>query len=136
MVGALFPAGGLGSQISREAQTGLLLELSPVQVALVRSHAVGWGSLRALLGEPDAHRELLAVGYREIIGLPRAFSASLMARLFIFAVLPSDGSAISNVEVARVLGMNENTCHRYLRTLFAVGLVEQAVGSRKYRLAR
>jgi hypothetical protein len=135
MVATLFSAGGLGSQVSGEAQARLLLELSPAQVALVCGHAAWCGNMQALLNEPAAHREALAAAYREIVGMQQTITASLVAGLFIFAVLPSDGSTIANAEVAHVLGMKRSSCHRYLRTLVAVGLVEQPPGSRKYRLA-
>ena len=50
------------------------------------------------------------------------------------AVFPVDGSYLGNADLARMLGMNQSTTHRYLSTLVAVGLVERDPATRRYRL--
>jgi hypothetical protein len=117
--------------------SALLLELSREQVELVRGHAARWGNMQALLSEGEAHPEVLAAAYREILRGPGApLCSSLVAGLVIYAVLPCDGTPVANAELARVLGMNSSTTHRYLITLVAVGLVERTARTRRYRLAR
>jgi DNA-binding MarR family transcriptional regulator len=61
-------------------------------------------------------------------------SQSLMAGLLILAAMPSDGSYVANAQIARMLGMNPSTAHRYVSTLVAVDLLERHPGTRRYRL--
>ncbi len=63
-------------------------------------------------------------------------SHSLLAGLLMLASFPADGSYLANAELARSLGMNPSTAHRYVSTLVAVGLLEQDADTRRYRLAR
>jgi DNA-binding IclR family transcriptional regulator len=62
-------------------------------------------------------------------------SSSLLFGLLVLAVFPLDGRFRSNSEVARELGMNQSTAHRYISTLVEVGLLERDPGSRHYRRA-
>ena len=61
-------------------------------------------------------------------------SRSLLHGLLMLAVFPVDGSYLGNADLARMLGMNQSTTHRYLSTLVAVGLVERDPATRRYRL--
>ena len=62
-------------------------------------------------------------------------SRSLLAGLLMLASFPTDGSYLANAEIARMLGMNPSTTHRYVSTLVAVGLLERDPSTRRYRLA-
>jgi DNA-binding IclR family transcriptional regulator len=63
-------------------------------------------------------------------------SRSLLLGLLVFAAFPTDGASRGNLEVARMLGMNPSTAHRYISTFLEVGLLERDAGTRRYRLAR
>ena len=63
-------------------------------------------------------------------------SRSLLSGLLVFAAFPPDGESRGNLEVARMLGMNPSTAHRYISTFLEVGLLERDAGTRRYRLAR
>jgi Mn-dependent DtxR family transcriptional regulator len=78
-------------------------------------------------------RALLAAGPDQLEN-PR-LSRSLLAGLLVLASFPSDGSYLSIAKLARMLDMSPSTTHRYVTTLFAVGLFEQDPRTRQYRLA-
>jgi DNA-binding MarR family transcriptional regulator len=63
----------------------------------------------------------------------RKMSRSLLTGLLLLSSLPPDGSFTTNSELARKLGISPSTCHRYLRTLVEVGLVERDHHKRHYR---
>ena len=114
----------------------------PLRIELTRSQVTGISEQAAASGYTllpqghDARREALASAYGEIASMETArVSSSLLVGLLIFAAFPDDGAAIANAELACALKISASTCHRYLRTLVAVGLVERAPASRKYRLA-
>jgi hypothetical protein len=65
----------------------------------------------------------------------KALSRTLLTGLLVLSCLPLDGECIGVVELARLLGMNTSTTHRYIKTLLAVGLIERDADSRKYRIA-
>lgn len=79
-------------------------------------------------------RGTLAAG-RSAVQDPR-LSRSLLSGLLLVASLPEDGSYLGNAQLARMLGMNVSTVHRYLQTLVSVGLVERDPSTRRYRLAQ
>ena len=60
-------------------------------------------------------------------------SRSVLRALLVLAAFPYDGTYRALVEVARELGYNPSTTHRYVSTWLAVGLLEQDPRSRKYR---
>ncbi len=66
----------------------------------------------------------------------RRLSRSLLSGLLLLACFPTDGTYLSNTEVARLVGMNMSTAHRYISTLVSVGLLERDPGTRQYRLAQ
>ncbi len=65
----------------------------------------------------------------------RRLSRSLLSGLLVLSCFPPDGGYMGIAELARVLGMNTSTTHRYVTTLLAVGLLERDAATRRYRLA-
>ncbi len=66
----------------------------------------------------------------------RRLSRSLLTGLVILASMPDDGADVGVAELARLMGMNTSTTHRYLTTLLEIGLVERHPVTRRYRLAQ
>jgi hypothetical protein len=66
----------------------------------------------------------------------KGLSQSLLIGLQILTCFPLDGTHRGVAEVARQLGMNNSTVHRYLTTLLEVGLLERDPDSRWYRIAQ
>lgn len=62
-------------------------------------------------------------------------SSSLLAGLLMLASFPDAESYLGNADLARLLGMNPSTTHRYASTLVEVGLLERHPSTRRYRLA-
>jgi DNA-binding MarR family transcriptional regulator len=65
----------------------------------------------------------------------RRLSRSLLSGLLVLSCFPADGGYLGIAELARMLGMNTSTTHRYVTTLLAVGLLERDSATRRYRLA-
>jgi hypothetical protein len=116
------------------SSTAAVIDLLPSQVERVVRAAADGGSISMLLSGLERVRGTLATRPAQLQD-PR-LSRSLLAGLLLVASLPSDGSYLGNAQLARVLGMNVSTVHRYLQTLVAVGLVERDPGTRRYRLAQ
>jgi hypothetical protein len=111
----------------------VIIELSPGQIDQVVRAASDGGSMSVLLSGLADVREALAAGPEQLED--SRLSSSLLAGLLILASFPTDGSYLGNAEVARLVGMNMSTAHRYISTLVAVGLLERDPGTRRYRLA-
>lgn len=79
-------------------------------------------------------REVLGRAHDQLLDDSR-LSRSLLAGLLLLATFPTDRDYLGNSEIARMLGMNPSTTHRYLSTLVAVGLVERDPETRRYRLS-
>jgi response regulator of citrate/malate metabolism len=110
------------------------IELSQAQVDRVVRAASGAGTMSVLLsGLADVQQTLEAAPHQID---DRRLSRSLLSGLLLLACFPSDGSYLSNTEVARRVGMNMSTAHRYISTLVAVGLLERDPRTRQYRLAQ
>jgi len=62
-------------------------------------------------------------------------SHSLFRGLLVLAFFVAEDTDGGVVDVARRLGMNASTTHRYMGTLLAFGLLVQDPVTRKYRLA-
>lgn len=109
------------------------LELTGAQVDSVVRQAAGAGTAATVLaGVQGAGLERL-----QAIWTPQKegrLSRSLVHGLMILALLPSDGSYMGNAQVAKALGMNPSTAHRYVGTLVELGLVERDPVTRKYRI--
>lgn len=63
----------------------------------------------------------------------RDLSRSLLMGLLVLAAFPVDGSERGIAELARELGLNSSTTHRYATTLVAVGLLAHNPRTRRYR---
>jgi hypothetical protein len=112
----------------------LTLELSRAQVQQVVRAASGSQSISASLSAMLESPERLA---RTLAGFDDTrLSRSLLWGLLVFAAFPADGESLGNLEVARMLGMNPSTAHRYISTFLEVGLLERDAWTRRYRLAR
>jgi hypothetical protein len=64
----------------------------------------------------------------------RALSHSLLIGLEVLTCFPLDGTERGVADIARQLGMNNSTVHRYMTTLMRVGLLERNPYTRWYRL--
>jgi DNA-binding IclR family transcriptional regulator len=62
-------------------------------------------------------------------------SQSLLSGLLVLSCLPPDDGHLGVAELARMLGMNTSTTHRYLTMLPAVGLLERDPRTRQFSLA-
>lgn len=103
------------------------IELSRAQVNQVVGAAAGAKSFSAALKKGlDAQR------HPPDRRLPR----SLLGGLMMLASFPRDGSYLANTAVARQLGINPRTSHRYLGAVVEAGLLERHPSTRRYRLAR
>ena len=134
------PATAAPSEVHREGSSlrsrgdSVVIELSTAQVEAVVRAAAGGGSVSVLLSGRADLSEALAPAL-ERLDDPR-LSRSLLAGLVMLASFPADGSYLGNAHLARMLDMNPSTAHRYISTLVAVGLLERAPDSRRYRRPR
>jgi Fic family protein len=112
----------------------LCIELSAAQVEEVVRAAAGSGSISVLLSGMAGVREDLEAEPAQLED--SRLSRSLLAGLLMLASFPADGSYLRCADIARMLDMNPSTVHRYISTLFAVGLLERDSQTRRYRLAR
>jgi Fic family protein len=115
----------------------------PVQLALSRSQvdqivraASEAGSMALLLTGLGDSREALEKAQQQVGSTEANLSSSLLSGLLVLAAFPTDGSSLGNAEVARLMGMNPSTAHRYITTLVVAGLLEKDSGTRRYRLAQ
>jgi IclR helix-turn-helix domain len=65
----------------------------------------------------------------------RRLSRSVLIGLLILACFIPAGTERRLTDVAHMLNLPASSIHRYVRTLVAVGLLEQALITREYRLA-
>lgn len=112
------------------------LELSRAQVDKIVRAAADAGSMSLLLTGLGDSRETLERAQRQIGDTEANLSSSLLSGLLVLAAFPSDGSSLGNAEVARMMGMNPSTAHRYITTLVVAGLLEKDPGTRRYRLVQ
>jgi predicted transcriptional regulator len=117
-----------------EATDPVYIELTQAQVDRVVRGASGSGTMSALLAGLSGVRQTLEESPQQIED--RRLSRSLLSGLLLLACFPTDGAYLSNTEVARRVGMNMSTAHRYISTLVSVGLLERDPGTRHYRLAQ
>jgi predicted transcriptional regulator len=110
------------------------IELTQAQVDRVVRNASGSGTMSALMAGLGGVRQTLQESPQQIED--RRLSRSLLSGLLLLACFPTDGTYLSNTEVARRVGMNMSTAHRYISTLVSVGLLERDPGTRRYRLAQ
>jgi hypothetical protein len=117
-----------------QARPPVEIELSAAQVDRVVRAAAGAGTMSVLLAGLDDLRGALDAGPEQLED--SRLSRSLLSGLLMLAAFPVDGSYLRNADVARMLGMNLSTAHRYIQTLVAVGLLERDPSTRQYRLAQ
>jgi hypothetical protein len=109
----------------------VLIELSPDQLGQVVRAASEGAHISMLLSGLDHAREALAAGLDS-----SRLSSSLLRGLLILASFPADGSCVTITELSRLTGRSMSTTHRYVATLFAVGLLERDPLTREYRVAQ
>ena len=115
------------------------IELSKAQVDQVIRAAGQGGTMSVLLSAVrDASWTLPSASEERELPAQmddRRLSRSLLSGLLVLSCFPADGSYVGIAELARTLGMNTSTTHRYVTTLLSVGLLERDSGTRRYRLA-
>jgi len=114
------------------------IELSKAQVDQVIRAAGQGGTMSVLLSALKDPKWTLAIDSDEW-SYPaqmddRRLSRSLLSGLLVLSCFPADGRSLGIAELARILGMNTSTTHRYVTTLLAVGLLERDPSTRRYRL--
>lgn len=113
------------------------IELSKRQVDQVVRDAGRGGTMSVLLSalrSPDWALALDAGEYPAQMD-DRRLSRSLLSGLLVLSCFAADGADLGIADLARMLGTNTSTTHRYVTTLRAVGLLEQDASTRRYRLA-
>ena len=111
------------------------IELSGAQVDQIVRAAADAGSMSLLLTGLGDSREALEKAQRQVGDTEANLSSSLLSGLLVLAAFPTDGGSLGNAEVARMMGMNPSTAHRYITTLVVAGLLERDPTTRRYRLA-
>jgi IclR helix-turn-helix domain len=122
-----------------DAEETVSIELSKAQVDQVVRAAGDGGTMSVLLAavkdpnwtpSPDSNEWAYPAQMED-----RRLSRSLLSGLLVLSCFPPDGGYLGIAELARTLGMNTSTTHRYVTTLLAVGLLERDAATRRYRLA-
>jgi HEAT repeat protein len=96
--------------------------------ALDHAHADGDGSGR----HHDSLREAAQLALGQALNDPQ-LSQSLLRGLAVLSCYGPQRRWRAIVDLARELDMSPSTTHRYVKTLRAVGLLEQHPGTREYR---
>jgi Fic family protein len=113
------------------AETAIRLELDSAQVNEIIRAASEGGSVALHLSEiPEGALDEFPAQLDSI-----RFSRSLVLGLLTYAAFPDDGSYLGVKDIARRLGLNPSTAHRYISTLMVVGLIERDPRTRRYRRA-
>lgn len=125
--------------VPEDAEEAVTIELSKAQVDQVVRAAGNGGTMSVLLAaakdpnwspSPDSDEWVYPAQMED-----RRLSRSLLSGLLVLSCFPPDGGYMGIAELARTLGMNTSTTHRYVTTLLAVGLLERDASTRRYRLA-
>jgi DNA-binding MarR family transcriptional regulator len=111
------------------ADAPIMIALGSAQVNQIVRTVSGAGHLSLRLSK-------LTDTAQEAAKFDRSLSRSLVLGLLTYASFPDDGSYLGVAEIAKSLGMNTSTTHRYITTLLAVGLIERHSGTRRYRLSQ
>jgi IclR helix-turn-helix domain len=136
-------AGRAGRRSARSNGPGVLetvtIELSKSQVDQVIRAAGQGGTMSVLLSAVKDPSWTLALDSDEwpypAQMEDRRLSRSLLSGLLVLSCFPGDGGYLGIAELARTLGMNTSTTHRYVTTLLVAGLLERDAATRRYRLA-
>lgn len=136
--------------MSKKKSDEVAITLSPLQVEQVMRSAGrnGNGSVSNLLlvalshayqpadgssrGKPSALQKAMRATLEEALEDPQ-LSQSLLRGLAILASFGPDRPWRAIIDLAGQLGMSASTTHRYVKTLRAVGLLEQNPETREYR---
>jgi len=117
----------------------VMIELSRSQVDQVVRSAGRGGTMAVLFAALRSPNWCLADAQQEDSQPQqledRRLSRSLLSGLLVLSCFPPDGGYLGIADLARMLGMNTSTTHRYVTTLLAVGLIERDPATRRYRLA-
>jgi IclR helix-turn-helix domain len=108
------------------------LDLTPAQIQDVLRQTAEEGGIAGALNGLGDHREL-ARAYRAATTDPQ-LSSSLLFGLVVLACFRHGEMGV--LDVARRLGANVSTVHRYIKTLLIAGLLEQNPTTRRYRRVR
>lgn len=111
----------------------VMIELTPAQIDRIVRDATDAGSISALLAGLEDVRETLSERHSQLEDA--RLSRSLLTGLLLLASFPDDSTYLANAEIARILGTNPSTTHRYVSTLVSVGLLERDPNTRRYRRA-
>jgi hypothetical protein len=109
------------------------IRLSQAQVQSVVREAAGASTFVVVLAGMAGDAERLAARVRGLDD--RRLSRSLLTGLLVIAAMPPGGALIGVVELARLLGLNTSTAHRYVSTLEAAGVLRRDPQTRRYALA-
>jgi len=128
----------------------IAIALSPAQIEQVIRSAgyASNGTVSSLLAaaldnahsEPDGHEarsalhEATQLAMTSALGDPQ-LSQSLLRGLAILSCFGPERPWRAIIDLAKKLDMSPSTTHRYVKTLRAVGLLEQNPATREYRLA-
>jgi hypothetical protein len=93
-------------------------------------HASGQGWMNGFERQEDAIAQLANGPLME----DRRLSRSVLIGLLILACFAPAGTERRLIDVAHILDLPASSIHRYVRTLVAVGLLEQVQETREYRL--
>ncbi|HEY3829858.1 MAG TPA: helix-turn-helix domain-containing protein [Solirubrobacteraceae bacterium] len=133
--------------MSKKKKDEITIVLSPLQVEQVmreagqrRSGTVSNLLLAALDNayqptngnKPSSLQKATRQALEEALGDPQ-LSQSLLRGLAILASYGPDRPWRAIIDLAQQLGMSPSTTHRYVKTLRAVGLLEQNPSTREYR---
>lgn len=115
--------------MSKQTDVSIVLTTSQLaQVARAASpESRGMASLLSTLGNLTSASETLNLADTGKV------SRSVLRALLVLAAFPLDGAYRALADVAKELGYNASTAHRYVSTWLAIGLLEQDPKSRKYR---
>ena len=102
---------------TEHGSTSISVALTELRQSLFKAHSPEWLSERA----------------SQVGG--KSMSRQLLQGLLLLSCFPTDGSYLSNTEVARMLDMRPARTHRIISTFVAVGFLERDPVSRQYRRA-
>ncbi len=133
--------------MAKKKKDEISIVLSPLQVEQVMREAgqQRGGTVSSLLlaaldnayrpsngDKPSNLQKATRKALEEALGDPQ-LSQSLLRGLAILASYPPDRPWRAIIDLAQQLGMSPSTTHRYVKTLRAVGLLEQNPSTREYR---
>jgi IclR helix-turn-helix domain len=110
------------------------IELDDAQINRVINAASNAGHLSTRLANLGSSSRAPNSGRPQVDD--RRLSRSLLVGLRAYATFPLDGTDLGINELSQQLAISASTCHRYISTLVAAGLLERDTQTRRYRLTR